>query len=69
MDFMRASSGSMVALFSLSNVSNLEYKEVILKKISEGAIVTLEYGGLERQGEILKTEIDGRVYEEYIYIY
>lgn len=64
-DFLNVPSERMVALFSLSNALNIENKEQIFKKISQGAVVTLEYGGLERQGETFGTVIDGREYRDF----
>lgn len=64
-DFLQVPSDKMVALFSLSNALNIGNKDQIFKKVSQGAIVTLEYGGLERQGETFGTVIDGREYSDF----
>lgn len=63
--FLQVPSDKMVALFSLSNAINLDNKDEIFKKISQGSIVTLEYGGLERQGQTFNTIIDGREYRDF----
>jgi VP3 protein len=64
-EFLQVPSDQMVALFSLSNEINLSNKEEIFKKISQGSVVTLEYGGLERQGETFGTIVDGREYRDF----
>ncbi|UMW88597.1 guanylytransferase [Carcinus maenas reovirus] len=64
-DSLHVPSDKMVALFSLSNAINLDNKDEIFRKISQGAVVTLEYGGLERQGQTFSTIIDGRDYRDF----
>jgi hypothetical protein len=64
-EFLQVPSDRMVALFSLSNALNIDNKDQIFRKVSQGAVVTLEYGGLERQGQTFGTVIDGREYRDF----
>jgi 23S rRNA U2552 (ribose-2'-O)-methylase RlmE/FtsJ len=63
--FLNVPGKDLVALFSLSNYSNLRFKRDIFDKVRAGARITLEYGGLTRQGEHLKTNVGGRVYHDF----
>lgn len=64
-EFLQVPSDRMVALFSLSNAINVANKDEIFKKVSQGSVVTLEYGGLERPGQTFGTVIDGREYRDF----